>query len=311
MNNLNKYQKLNNSFKDKLIFHLGSDAGFYSEFNNMVLAIAYCLQNRIKFVLYSEDANFKYKNGWTDYFTPFCNEIRGQFHHKFNTRYNDPFFFTYNLDRIRVLFYRFAHKHTLLTSDVFYKFRTTEFQRSLFSIPELHINGDLRDLTNYIISMLYRFNEDTDLEIQRNIKKINLPDNYIGLHIRGGDKFIEHQLVGHHIYIKKAESLSSSRNAYVLTDDYTIIERLQTDYPSWKFYTLTKPSEKGYFHRDFEKKDANDKKEELIRLFSSMEILRKSTLFIGTLSSNPGMFLGMCMNRDKVYGVDLKDWEIW
>lgn len=30
-----RYQALNRTFRKELIFHLGSDAGFYSEFNNM------------------------------------------------------------------------------------------------------------------------------------------------------------------------------------------------------------------------------------------------------------------------------------
>ena len=59
MINLAEYQKLNNSFRNELIFHVGATSGFYSEFNNMVLAMIYCLQWRIKFSLYSEDAMIK------------------------------------------------------------------------------------------------------------------------------------------------------------------------------------------------------------------------------------------------------------
>ena len=39
-----RYQALNRTFRKELIFHLGSDAGFYSEFNNMILAIIYCAE---------------------------------------------------------------------------------------------------------------------------------------------------------------------------------------------------------------------------------------------------------------------------
>ena len=78
---LEKYQEINDSFKGKsLVFHIGSDAGFYSELNNMILAIIYCLRWNIRFTLYSADANFKHNNGWTDYFLPFCEEITDDFH---------------------------------------------------------------------------------------------------------------------------------------------------------------------------------------------------------------------------------------
>ena len=47
-----RYQALNRTFRKELIFHLGSDAGFYSEFNNMILAIIYCLQYKIFYVFF-------------------------------------------------------------------------------------------------------------------------------------------------------------------------------------------------------------------------------------------------------------------
>ena len=47
-----RYQALNRTFRKELIFHLGSDAGFYSEFNNMILAIIYCLQYNCNLHIY-------------------------------------------------------------------------------------------------------------------------------------------------------------------------------------------------------------------------------------------------------------------
>ena len=47
----------------------------------------------------------------------------------------------------------------------------------------------------------------------------------------------------------------------------------------------------------------------MVKMFSSMEILKNSALFVGTFSSNPGMFLGMCM--DQAYGVDYDHWLLW
>ena len=42
-----------------------------------------------------------------------------------------------------------------------------------------------------------------------------------------------------------------------------------------------------------------------------MEILRISELFVGTFSSNVGMFLGMCMEKERAYGVDFDEWLLW
>ena len=138
-----------------------------------------------------------------------------------------------------------------------------------------------------------------------------LRDKYIGFHIRGGDKFTEHELLQCSAYIDKAEKLSSLRKAFVSTDDYGVIEELKKNYPQWYFYSLTEPSERGYFYSEFQSQDKESKKKDLIKLFASMEILRASELFIGTFSSNMGMFLGMCMEKERVYGVDFDEWLLW
>lgn len=63
-----KYQVLNRSFKKRMIWHLGIDAGFFAEYTYMLNAMLYCLKHHIQFVLYSKDANFGCENGWGDYF---------------------------------------------------------------------------------------------------------------------------------------------------------------------------------------------------------------------------------------------------
>lgn len=55
---ISDYQKLNDSFHKRLVYHVGIDCGFFVELNNMINAILYCLLNGYRFQLYSEDANF-------------------------------------------------------------------------------------------------------------------------------------------------------------------------------------------------------------------------------------------------------------
>lgn len=68
------YQKVNEKFESVLVFHVGESAGFFSEYNCMILVMLYCLQHKIQFKLYSRDANFGYEKGWTDFFESFCKE---------------------------------------------------------------------------------------------------------------------------------------------------------------------------------------------------------------------------------------------
>ena len=71
------------------------------------------------------------------------------------------------------------------------------------------------------------------------------------------------------------------------------------------------PEERGYFHQKFKKQSKEIIRAQHLRLFASMDILASSELFVGTFSSNPGMYLGMRMERDKTYSVDVPEWVIW
>ena len=57
------YRLLNSSFRKTMIFHLGIDAGFFTEYTYMLHAMLYCLQHKIQFKLYSDDANFGWEKG--------------------------------------------------------------------------------------------------------------------------------------------------------------------------------------------------------------------------------------------------------
>lgn len=47
MNDVNNYIRLNNSFDKSVIFRLGISGGFFSEYNNMLVCMLYCMQHKI------------------------------------------------------------------------------------------------------------------------------------------------------------------------------------------------------------------------------------------------------------------------
>jgi len=308
MDRLEEYQKINNSFKKEVIYHFGL-FGFYSEFNNMILAMLYCLERGIKFKLYSKDAIFALGNGWNDYFLPFCGESKNSFHSKLN--YRIDYSNISRIARILIFIYRLRYHNTYLTYDVFSPSREDWTERKHFEFPSLGIEGDLRDSAKCLIEMTYKFNLACIKEIDDIVKSIEFPKNYIGIHIRGGDKITEHKLYPIQKYIEKAQSVSSLRNAFIMTDDYLIYEMLVKNYPDWRFYSSTMEDEKGYDHYEFLKRSKERKKKHMMNLFASAEIIKKSDAFIGTFSSNIGTFLGMYMPREIVYGIDYDNWMIF
>lgn len=301
------YMKLNASFSKKLYFHLGVNAGFFSEFNGMLLAMLYCLDREIQFVLYSVDANFRVERGWTDFFEPFCEETVDEFHHSNNYRWLKYY---HPHRKIRIFFEKRLRGIDYLTHDLWRNFKNEKFAQRRFNIPELGINGDILDATRILHKLVWRYNEPTRKAVTARRDAVGLPARYLGLHIRVGDKVIEHEVFGAAQYMSKAVSLSPVREAFVLTDDYGVIERLRLEYPEWRFFTTCAPTERGYFHDEYQKLDAQAKASQLLNLFAAMDILAESEYFIGTFSSNPGMNLGMRMPQGRVHGVDYNTWKI-
>ena len=171
MKSLNQFDKLISQGKRKLYFHLGVNAGFFSEFNNMILALLYCIENQIQFVLYSADANFKTDKGWTDFFLPFCPETTDNFHHINNFRWLKIY---HPYRKIKIYFRKRANGIDLLTHDIWRKFKNEHFAKRHFSIPELGINGCILDATRILHSIVWRYNENTSSVVTRKISDIGL-----------------------------------------------------------------------------------------------------------------------------------------
>lgn len=307
MNKLVAYNKLNKSFKRKYVFTFGSEGGFYSEFNNMVFAMIYCLKYQYRFVLYTGNSKFNIDKGWTDFFEPFCDEItQSWFHKKFNKRETAP--------KIKAKYYpvwqlyHLLFKNSSFTYQLFHKFYNADFERERFDFPELGIKGNLREVSREFVKMIYRFNEETYAQIISVVNGINLPAKYISLNIRRGDKDTEFGFVPVSAYIDKARALVDLKDVFILTDDYTVIEDLKGAHTDLKFYTLVQNTERGYVHSDFMKENSQKRKADLIKLFASLEIMAKSSLVVGTYTTNPGLFLGMYMPGDKFISVQKVSW---
>lgn len=305
---LAEYTSYNLKPKKRLVFHFGENAGFYSEFNNMILGIAYCLLHNIRFQMYSEDAVFRTAHGWNDYFLPFCEEKHCFMHHFINKRASRK---KVGRQKVYRVFNQIFNPDLYLTSDLWHEFRNLDktlentAYRSFF-----HESASLQDVCSEIISMIYRFNDTTQKEIDQAISTLSIDGEYVGFHIRGGDKVIEHKLLEVKEYIEAAEKYTHIRQAYIFTDDYSAFELLCSEYPNWKFFTLASSTDEGYFHKQFIKLPVEVRRAKMIYMFSSLELLSAAQHNFCTYSSNVGMFLGMRVS-EKTHGVDFDQWFLW
>lgn len=273
-----KYNKINESYNEVCIY-LGIGTGFFSEFNNLILAILYCLVNKIKFKLYLVNAKgFPNNKGFEEFFMPFCRELIYDADTEFNNIFNFP------KNEVEVLLPAMKEKYGInyfvyFNSYMFNKMRNNDFRNSHFIIKELGIDGDIYNAFGIIAKNIFRFNNETKKEIYKLINNLNLPKKYIGFHIRAGDKITEAELIKPEKYIESLKKHSDIKDIFISMDDYSVVEKLKNQYGSkYNIYALTNKEELGYNQGNFEMSNKNEKYNHLIEFFASIEILLNSEL---------------------------------
>lgn len=306
------YRKLNESFRRQCVFHVGSSAGFFSEYNMMLLAMLYCLLHRIRFVLYSDDANFASRHGWTDFFEPFCPETHAAVHKLFNrrpvgswkrvwqtaVRQRKPGLLAWKLKAVgRNLLAKAVKRATRVecyTQDIWsgmQALRTDGF----YQVPELGIHGSLIDALHVLAQLTWRLNPAAKAAVRNVQAEAKLPEAFAGCQMRGGDKYVEFDLVPAEAYLKAFRTVPDIRDVFVLTDDYRIVEQLRNQHKEYRWHTLCQPAEHGYYHNAFVKSGKEQVREQLTRFFASIDLLTRAARYVGTRTSNPSVFLYICM----------------
>lgn len=272
----------------------------------------YCLQNEIRFIISSNDSNFAYKDGWTDYFKPFCGETKSNFHVRFNTRDKHS-----HLSKSDLL--TRAYKiltNTVLLRDLLPKFHNSEFVNSDFIFDKPEMSGHFLDVAKKIIDQIWVFQPHILEKISLSQQELKLPKDYYGIHIRGGDKITEAEIYSVNSYIEvltKTIGLAELNKStiYIATDDYVNIRAIKNEYPQLKIVSICKPTTKGHDQISFNTQTKEDRFDAMIELFTEIEILSHSKMFVGTQSSNIGMFMGMRIGPTKCKYVDGEGWHFW
>ena len=304
MNQVEIYKQLNESYSRKLIHHFGTGYGFYSELNSLLFSVLFCLQNKLRLELYSKDAPFCFGNGWNEYFEPFCPEFKNDFIGKRISRD-----YINNKRRNHLCYLYKVLTHNDILNDIFWLCRSSWFEHTLFDIPELGIHGNIRQAMRTIIPIVYRFNSYYSDIIRATVNQLHLPDHFISLHVRAGDKITERELITPQHYLEKAKKISDCHHIFVASDDYRIFEQLRNDNPGYSFYTTTSPEDQGNNTEQLFSSSNENIKRNLIEMFASIEVFLQADLFVGTYSSNPGLFVGMLID-DKMVGMDFDNWLI-
>ena len=264
----------------------------------------HCLAHHIRFQLYSDDANFGTGTGWTEYFLPFCEEVHEPFHQRYNFHRLPSWRRVLKLCRrqksvgpiawkvksvqktvmghlIAFLTYK---EWVLLGQDV------PSFTQQHYRIPELGIDGSYTDAYSLLARMIWNLQPDIlhQEAIYRN--RLKIPKDMSGIHLRGGDKSRETKLISAQ-RIMQVLNPKKGVCVFILTDDYRMFQKLQADYPQLRLVTLCQPKETGYHHREFCKLTPQKRKEAIIRLLISVNLLLDRRSFVGSITTGPSVFV--------------------
>lgn len=319
-----KYERLNASFKKVLIYHCGIDTGFFTEYTRMIDAMLYCLEHKIQFRLYSDYANFGFgtKGGWTDYFLPFCPEVHEPFHQKYNL-YKSPSWKVIWAETIRkreiglvawklksvfrhlqgsVYAFKIYKKKVLLTHQIGnYKDASHHFD-----IPELGICGNYFQAFRILFEMTWHLNADMEKCCGECCAHLSLENEYAACQVRGGDKITEVSLISPECYVEALRKNTDCKNVFVLTDDYSLFVRLQNLAPDLRWYTFCMPQEAGYVNSSFSEMKLSEKKNQMVRFLASFEMLRHASLFIGSITTGPSLFLLKILFPSRALPIDCR-----
>ena len=227
----------------------------------MLDAMLWCLNHRIQFQLYSEDANFGTGTGWAEYFLPFCPEVHEPFHLEGDTGH-----------------------WVFLSQDV----NIAPLTR--YVVPELRIDADYLEAYGMLARMIWRLQPEMLSHKAEVIKTHILPNLYSGIQIRGGDKITESTLIGGLPIMGRLQP-SAGEHVFVLTDDYRLFDEISQHYPGVYLHTLCQPTERGYYHQQFCQTSPADKRASVIKLLVSVDILLHSRSFVGTITAGPSVFI--------------------
>lgn len=324
------WQKYNAAFQKRLVYRLGDSAGFFSEINNMLFALVWAFDHKVRFELCSKFSNLG-TLGWRDFFLPFTDELCRSKLMNVNRRYALK-----NEDDAQVAQLKKEENVQLLTQDVFRKFfENRNFSTKVFNFYELGVAGNSFAVARAFAQAFYRLNKRTvaavgDLTAERlmevfatgHVRSVHvseLPDDdFIAVQMRAGDIKKEclwrrqpilgakpyAQYIRKFFYGYESGLLPCAKKIFVFADDFRLVRQLAFLLPEFRVFSLCTPLERGFDYDNFMKLDENVRHYGILKILANVELCRRALLFLGTRVSNPSWFLRLIMPENKMRFVD-------
>lgn len=301
----------------KIIYSL-THRGLYSELVNLALAKVYADKYNYRLLVNSRNWNSKIDNGLSDWFIPYFEETHSILTYQekiYNNEkpwigkiyYNPSAFWGYWRERLYNKIFKFFNPTALLSKESFQRMHSGDFLSQ-------YSEGELLNAVSNSFKKFYNYNALTQNSISEKKQYINIPDNYISIHIRRGDKIVTGEMedINLNIYVDAIRKYSYiSNNIYIATDDVTVISYISkklNDIDINIYYNKDNKL-KGFDEKTYNLKSDSVRRDEVLNMLFDMDMMINSSFFIGTFSSNVGCVVAMYLGLDKCHSIDVS-WKI-
>ena len=301
----------------KIIYSL-THRGLYSELVNLALAKVYSDKYNYRLMVNSRNWNSKIDNGLSDWFIPYFEETHSILTYQekiYNNEkpwigkiyYNPSAFWGYWRERLYNKIFKFFNPTALLSKESFQRMHSGDFLSQ-------YSEGELLNAVSNSFKKFYKYNALTQNNISEKKQYINIPDNYISVHIRRGDKIVTGEMedINLNIYVDAIRKYSYiSNNIYIATDDVTVISYISKKLSDTdiKIYYNKDNKLKGFDEKTYNLKSDSVRRDEVLNMLFDMDMMINSSFFIGTFSSNVGCVVAMYLGLDKCHSIDVS-WKI-
>ena len=228
--------------------------GFGATIYTAVTRIDYALHNNLYFT-FKKPLGFGH---WTDFFQPFWSEEHKKQIYTMGKRIE-----TKNL-RLSIYAEHVKNLHTKIPFNLF-------MQKNYLSI----------------FQKIFVLKDDIQNAIEATIAALNLPKDYIAVHIRRGDRSKHRRCpccTPAQTYFNEIQKMKLGTNhVFIMSDDQQSIADLAQRIQNVD--TLTKEHQKGFNHKEFFATDHTEKFAGFLQLFTEIEIASRAKYFIGTYCS--------------------------
>lgn len=301
----------------KIIYSL-SQRGLYSELVNLALAKVFADNHEYRLLVNSRHWNSKIKNGLSDWFIPYFDENNNIMSYQYRIYsdekpwigkiyYNPSAFWEYWRMWFYNKLYKIANPTTLLSKETFKKMHNPNFL-SQYSQMEL------LEVLSKTFKEFYKYNTFTQKYISDSKLNLNIPDNYISVHIRRGDKIVTGEMedIDLNQYVDAIrDAIHISRNIFIATDDTSVVTYMSNKLLGDNVNIFYNKNNKlnGFDEKTYNSKNIFSKKNEVLNMLFDMDMMIHSHFFIGTFSSNVGCVVAMYLGLDKCHSIDVS-WKI-